>query len=435
MTEDAPPRGRLARAWRLSKLGARLGATQARVALTGSTDHAVHEHLASVLEAELGAMKGVPTKVGQMLSYLDGLIPEAQAPIYQRLLSSLRTRSNPAPPGACEALFAAQFGAPPSKTFEDFEPNPIAAGSIGQVYRARLDGQRVAVKIQYPGIRDIGDADLRSLDTILAIVRRILPTIDIGALLHDFEARLREECDYTLEASHQRKFHQRFHADPTWRIPGVIDAFSNDVVLTTQWMDGIDWDEFLREADASERDGVGAALFRLVFDSLLNEDAFHADPHPGNFLFRSASPQGIALLDFGCVQPIDQTSSAAMRRLLSEAVGGNVSEEAALDVFGTTAIDPSTREVVTRLTRQMLEPITSKQPYRFESGFAAALSKDVLDAKTALTPAWIRRQAHWSTASTSIMSLVRVFFGLASIWSALGSEADYRRLTKELLHV
>src|SRR6202007_3054602 len=152
--------------------------------------------------------------------------------------------------------------------FAEFDPNAVAAASIGQVYRARLhDGREVAVKVQYPRVAAAVRADLQNLGLIMRAAQRVAPGIDPAATASELRERISEELDYEHEAQAQRAFARRWRGHPFVVIPEVVTQLSRERVLVTEWVDGIDFNTLKSEPQAT-RDRVGEIVFRFFFGSL-----------------------------------------------------------------------------------------------------------------------------------------------------------------------
>ena len=304
------------RSWssRLLSTG-RIAATAGRLAARrlvraqGAGDGALGEALAR----ELDQMKGMAMKVGQILSYLDGALPEET----HAALRSLQQGTRPVAFTEMRAVIERSLGQPLDDLFEEFGSSPVAAASIGQVYRARHAGQPVAVKVQYPGIAETIEGDFARLGR-LASLASLATAVDGPALVAELRERFVEECDYGQEARHQVAFARAFADDPAVQVPGVIRERSGPGVLTTEWVDGRDFYAFEGEAPPGQRTAAGLIMTRFAYRSLFNLLALNADPHPGNYLFaHDASIAGpvVTFLDFGCVRRFDPAFVEAQREL------------------------------------------------------------------------------------------------------------------------
>jgi len=429
---DDLERSRMRRAMRLSRLGARVALKQGR-RLLSRDDSAVHAELARAVVDELGRLKGLPMKIGQILSYMDGVVPEEYAGVYREILGELRTTSEPMDAETCRAVLVEELGRPPEEAFDRFDPEPMASASIGQVHAATLDGVEVCVKVQYPGIAEATEHDLENIGALMGVMRRLMPTVDTRQMIEDFRTRLAEECDYEREASYQRRFAALYRDDPDLCVPEVVEARSTRRVLTTHRVGGRSLEAFVADATAAQRDRAGRALFRFAFGTLVRHGLFHADPHPGNLLFEADDRGRLCVLDYGCVQPIDAAARDDIASLLRAAIDGRPLAAPARAALGISSMDDATEAAVTRIVERVLEPILAPQPYRFTPGFAKGISRATIEAKQALAPRWLTRRGSFVAEREGVMFVVRNLFGLASIWGTLEARGDFRSLTRTML--
>ncbi len=306
----------------LAAVGARAGASHAvhRARLVTASgerrDQLESEHqlrTAAQVAAALGNMKGALMKIGQMASYLDDGMPE---PV-RAALASLQQDAPPMSAELTAQVVRDELGADPARVFAQWDPEPIAAASIGQVHRAvTQSGLAVAVKVQYPGVDDAIRADLVNTDLLFRALGMMFPGLDPGPLVDELRARLTEELDYGNEAVNQRFFVDAFRGHPNISVPGVIDELSTRRVLTTELAVGSRFAE-VEQWSQTERDLAAEAIYRFVFGSIYRLHAFNGDPHPGNYLFR---PGGhVTFLDFGLVKrylPADVELFESLIRLL-----------------------------------------------------------------------------------------------------------------------
>jgi predicted unusual protein kinase regulating ubiquinone biosynthesis (AarF/ABC1/UbiB family) len=244
----------------------------------------------------LGAMKGVLMKLGQMASYVD----EGLSPSVRRTLSRLQDSVPPMSADLAARVVQEELGLPPERAFARWDPEPIAAASIGQVHRAiTLDGRAVAVKVQYPGIAETIEADLGNVSLLRRMLRLTAPSQDVDGLLAELRERVLEELDYRREARNQRLFARYYDGHPTIRIPGIVGELSTRRVVTSELADGARFAE-LAGWSQEERDLAAETMFRFVFRSLYELHAFNGDPHPGNYLFHGGGR--VTFLDFGLVK-------------------------------------------------------------------------------------------------------------------------------------
>ena len=266
--------------------------------------------LVSQLVEQLGQMRGAAMKVGQMISMveLDGL-PEEQRDEIQQKLAKLRDDIPPVPFARLEKLMRQELGAPLDKVFSDFDERAFAAASIGQVHRARtLDGHDVVVKVQYPGVAEAVETDLRNAMMLLPLVKRLAPGLDAKALANEMRERIGEELDYELEAQNHRRIERMMRRHPFMRVPRVYPDLSTRRVLVSEYVEGERF-EAVRRLDEPQRDRYAEIVFRFFFGLLYRDRIALGDPHPGNYLLR---PDGyVCFLDFGLIRDVDAGRVAA----------------------------------------------------------------------------------------------------------------------------
>jgi predicted unusual protein kinase regulating ubiquinone biosynthesis (AarF/ABC1/UbiB family) len=332
-TEDPPPEakklptGRVARTARVGGLvtgqGARWAGMRAanRVRTPERAAAAEQERAAALISElveQLGRMRGAAMKVGQMISMVefDGLAEEQQDDL-QRKLASLRDDIPPMPFSRLEKLLREELGAPLGKVFSDFDERAFAAASIGQVHRATtFDGDQVVVKVQYPGVAEAVETDLRNAMLLVPLVKRLAPGLDAKGLAAEMRERIGEELDYELEAQNQRRIERLMRGHPFISVPRVYTQLSSRRVLVSEYIDGERF-EAVRQADEPRRDRYGEIVFRFFFGLLYRHRIALGDPHPGNYLFR---PDGrVGFLDFGLLRDIEPARVAA-ESAIAEAV-------------------------------------------------------------------------------------------------------------------
>lgn len=247
---------------------------------------------------ELGNMKGAIMKAGQLI----GFVAEGLPPAAQEALATLQADVPPMSPGLARQVIVEELGDEPERLFLDWEEEPVAAASIGQVHRAVLqDGRRVAVKVQYPGVADAITGDLDNAELLYGMVSALaLKNLDVKALVEELRQRMGDELDYRIEAGCQQEFADRYATHPFIKVPAVVPERSARRVLTSEWVDGQTWAEFEASATEDARQQAGEVLFRFAQGSVHLHGVFNGDPHPGNYRFH---PDGtMTFLDFGLVK-------------------------------------------------------------------------------------------------------------------------------------
>src|SRR3954467_13158209 len=251
----------------------------------------------------LGQMKGAAMKIGQVASFIDlaGMPPEV-SDRFQQKLAELRDSAPKVSFKEMRKVIEEDLEEPLGDAFADFEPEPLAAASIGQVYRAELhDGRRVAVKVQYPGVAGAVRADLQNLGLLLRAAKRMAPGLDTGSVGQEIRERITEELDYEHEAQAQRAIARAWRGHPFIVVPDVVTDMSRERVLVTEWVDGTGF-ETVRQLAQEERDRFGEIVFRFFFGSFYRNGHFSGDPHPGNYLLLDDGR--VAFLDFGLTKRV-----------------------------------------------------------------------------------------------------------------------------------
>lgn len=307
--DNVVPRGRLRRTMPLAGFTARAAGGRLVAGIrekTGSQGavERFHERTAEHYTELLGHSKGALMKAGQILSMFDAdAIGNSGFAPYQKALARLRAEAPPMPAALVHTVLEGELG-PENDCFAEFDDEPIAAASVGQVHRAVLrDGRVVAVKIQYPGVAQAIRDDLANTELLLTFMRLGAAatgmTIDIRAMAAEITARITEEVDYRHEAAMITAFAALLRGHPFIRIPDVIPEASSDRVLTMTYLDGVDW-AAAQNADQDLRNTWAEVIFRFINSGSRHGNLVQVDPHPGNFRF---NPDGtVGCLDFGCVQ-------------------------------------------------------------------------------------------------------------------------------------
>ncbi|MEA2266757.1 MAG: hypothetical protein QOE27_2340, partial [Solirubrobacteraceae bacterium] len=277
--------GRLAAGQAVKQLGTR-AANVARGEEAGraALDRRQVETARQIVTA-LGTMKGAAMKLGQVMSFLDvGLVPPEYREEFQRKLGELRDSAPQVSFKSMRKVIEAEYGESIGEVFAEFDPDPIAAASIGQVYRAVLDdGREVAVKVQYPGVAAAVRSDMQNLGMIMRLMKRVAPGLDARAIAEEIRVRIGEELDYELEASNQRAMARLFRGHPFIFVPEVIGSLSRERVMVTEFIRGRGFEE-LKDAPQEARDRLGEIVFRFYFGCMYRHHQFSGDPHPGNFM-------------------------------------------------------------------------------------------------------------------------------------------------------
>jgi len=291
-----------ARARRYARVGTSVGGVAARMAgqrFLGAPGSRAGNALA--LATALGGLKGPIMKVAQLLA----TIPDAVPPEYASELMKLQSQAPPMGWAFVKRRMSAELGPGWQKKFAEFEHQPAAAASLGQVHRATaLSGEALACKLQYPDMQSAVEADLQQLKLLFTLRKRFDPAIDTSEIGVEIAARLREELDYQREAKHAALYKYMLKDAPAIHVPNVWPELSTGRLLTLDWMEGT---KLLAHKDASQaiRNTLGTAMFTAWWFPFSRFGVIHGDPHLGNYsVFADAKdkPAGINLLDYGCIR-------------------------------------------------------------------------------------------------------------------------------------
>jgi predicted unusual protein kinase regulating ubiquinone biosynthesis (AarF/ABC1/UbiB family) len=290
-----------ARAARYARVGTNVGGVAARFAasrLLGlSLDRGKN---AAELTAALGGLKGPIMKVAQLMATIPDLLP----PEYVEELQKLQSEAPPMGWAFVKRRMTAELGTDWQQKFAAFEHKPAAAASLGQVHRARsTDDKPLAVKLQYPDMQSAVEADLKQLDWLFAIHRRMDPVIDTTEIAKEIAARVREELDYRREAKHAALYGQMLRDVDLVRVPAVWSALSTGRLLTLDWLEGSKLLSY-KSAALAQRNRIGQAMFAAWWFPFSRYGVIHGDPHLGNYTVFGADGEvgGINLLDYGCIR-------------------------------------------------------------------------------------------------------------------------------------
>ena len=246
----------------------------------------------------LGELKGGAMKLGQALSVFEAALPAEIAEPYRATLTRLQESAPPLPARSIHKVLAGDAGEQWRSSFAEFDDQPTAAASIGQVHRAVWhDGRQVAVKIQYPGAGRALMSDFSQLSRFARLLGGLMPGLDVKPLLTELRDRVAEELDYRREAAAQQAFAGFYAGDADICVPRVVCV--SDHVLVSEWLDGIPLAAIIADGTAAQRNRAGTMIIRFLFSGPARVGLLHADPHPGNF--RLLADGRLGVLDFGAV--------------------------------------------------------------------------------------------------------------------------------------
>lgn len=372
---------------------------------------------AEILFRGLSLLKGTALKIAQTLSMELDILPS-------QIRRELEKSYNQAPPinrALVRKIIRNAFGRPPEEIFRSFDACAFAAASLGQVHRARtMDGQDIAVKVQYPGIRTTIVNDIQLLKNLL----RPLDEYEmLLTALKEIEERLLEEIDYGKEAEHAAFFAKHLRFAGIW-IPEVYSQLSTDTVLSTRYVPGLALNEWLQtEKNQGKRDAVAQSLHEMFLQSLYELRCIHADPNPGNFIVDEELR--IGLIDFGCVKRLERGFVENYRKLAGVAAAGD--KENYMQLLKNmqvlkTKIDKTTEEEICRLIYQVgrwFGRLYEKEVFDFRE------NKDFFEESRKLSkPLYQYRK--FVDINPHFIFLDRTRYGLLRIFEQLGARVRFR---------
>jgi predicted unusual protein kinase regulating ubiquinone biosynthesis (AarF/ABC1/UbiB family) len=418
--ERKVPQGRLGRLARFATVGVRTGAGL----LLDRGGDATAKHAAEVL----GTLRGLAAKVGQMASYIDGVVPEAQRDAYESAMKVLFAAAPRSSPEQVRARVEEELGAPIDRLFARWVDEPLASASIGQVHVAELhDGREVAVKVQHPGITRAVESDLANAGFLESVARAMgWDRLDPKRILAVIRQRFREELDYRLEAERISRFADLHAADPHIRVPSLVGSHSTQCVLTTELARGATFDEAC-SSPPEDRRAWARSMWRFVFKGTMVGGMLNADPHPGNYVFH---PEGrVTFLDYGCVQELDPRHQRLARavHLAALARDENAFHRAVATLVG--AKPGPLEEMSVAYTRRCFKPLF-ESPYHITRGYAASLVGGMRDmGRLALT---VKEHEHFAMPPDMVF-INRLQFGFYSVLARMDVEVDYASVERGFL--
>jgi predicted unusual protein kinase regulating ubiquinone biosynthesis (AarF/ABC1/UbiB family) len=369
----------------------------------------------------LGAMKGVMMKLGQMASYVD----DGLSPGVRRTLSRLQDSVPPMSAELAATVVTEELGLPPEQAFARWDPEPIAAASIGQVHRAIThDGQAVAVKVQYPGIAETISADLANVGLLRRMLRITAPNQDVEALVAELRDRITEELDYRREAENQRYLAAYYDGHPTIHVPRIFDELSTRRVVTSELAVGSRFSELAGWSQA-ERDLAAETIYRFVFRSLYEIRAFNGDPHPGNYLFHGGGR--VTFLDFGLVKHFTAAELQPLVHMVRDLCVANDPEafRRSMEEAGFLVPDAplSTDKIVDHMA-VFYETVRRPGRLTITEDYASAVVRRFFDLRSPV--------AAYANVPRSYVILQRINLGMFALLGQLSATADWRAIAEEI---
>jgi predicted unusual protein kinase regulating ubiquinone biosynthesis (AarF/ABC1/UbiB family) len=370
----------------------------------------------------MGDMKGVTMKVGQIVSLMGGA---AVSDAFAERMSTLQASAPPMSPELVRGVFMEDFGQPPANMFRSFDVKPFAAASIGQVHRAELNnGTLVAVKVQYPGVREAISADLANLGTIFNLMSLRASAFDPAPMVEDLKNGISAEMDYVNEATQQGRFNELYDGHPLIKIPRVYPELSSKRVLVQELILGKPF-AAAREMSQGDKDRIAEIIFRFQFGSMHRFGLFQADPHAGNYLLLDDGR--VAFLDFGCIQEFEPQ----LMRNINEVVAGVVTADIERWRQGMEAVG-YVPEGANLTTDELWQQMRVYYTFILNDGvtFTPELAGAMVKQNLAMTgeAGRINRKL---TIPSGVVFIQRITFGFTGLLAGLRATGPWRSITEE----
>jgi len=416
-----------ARVGRYAKVGTNVGGIAAKLAGARLLGFDIdNEKNAAEIAAALGGLKGPLMKVAQLLS----TIPDALPPEYTTALAELQANAPPMGWAFVKRRMRAELGADWQSRFREFGKEPAAAASLGQVHRAvGTDGRDLACKLQYPDMASAVEADLKQLQMLFSLHRRMQPAIDTREIAKEISARVREELDYKREAANMAVYRNVLHDRDDIRVPDVVEELSTKRLLTMGWLEGEPLLTF-KEHSLEERNRIATTMFHAWWHPFSHFGLIHGDPHLGNYTVFSheGAPAGVNLLDYGCVRIFPESFVGGVVDLylgLLEGDDGRV--VAAYERWGFKGLTKELIEILNIWARFIYGPLLTDRVRSIADGVSAAEygRKEAFKVHKAL------KELGPVTVPREFVFMDRAAIGLGGVFLHLRAELNFFRLFNE----
>lgn len=418
------PVGKVSRASRFVKTGAKVGGNylkhySRKLMDRSATREQLDKENAEDIYGSLSELKGSALKVAQMLAMDKNLLPS----VYQDKFSMSQYSVPPLSYPLVVKTFQKYFNCSPNQLFDTFTKNAVNAASIGQVHRATLGDQVLAVKVQYPGVSDSVRSDLKLVKPF-ALRLFGMNEKELDQYMDEVEGKLLEETDYELEVKRSKSISVACQHIPGLVFPKYYEDKSASRVITMDWLEGQHIKEFLATNPSQEiRNMIGQAMWDFYHHQIHNLKEVHADPHPGNFLMRPDGTLGI--IDFGCVKEIPEDFYDAYFRLMSKDLVAR-DEELLPVLYHLNFIYEDDTEKERELYIGLFKEMTMLlgQPFHFDSfDFADNhYFKMIYDLSERLSNMKELRNSKHPRGSRHGLYVNRTYFGLYQLLNALGAK-------------
>lgn len=432
---DSIPTSKVQRAMKVLGTGVKVGGNylshySKSLVSENVSKEALHEKNAETVFQALGEMKGSALKMAQLLSMDEFTLPES----YQKAFQQAQNNAPPLSFPLIQKTFRSQFGKDVEDLFDSFSRQAVHAASIGQVHKASREGKQLAVKVQYPGVADSIESDLKLVRPIIQKAMNI-GSKELDFYIQEVQATLVEETDYEHELTVSEQMREKCAGVANVLIPNYYKDWSSARVLTMDWVDGkllMDW--LAQDPTLEEKQQVAQAIWDVFLYQISELQMVHADPHPGNFI---VTPEGqLCLIDFGCVKRIaDDFYQAFFRLLQHDLLDDRDALKAVLEElhFFNEKDTPADREFMFDFLQHSLKLIAAPfQADTFHFGDPAYM-KQLYGQGEEVTKEIRKRRMNTARGPKEGIYLLRTFYGLYMILAKIGVPVTLRYDLKEKL--
>jgi len=377
------------------------------------------------LTNQLANLRGAAMKLGQMLS-MDA--SEMLPPELAEILSRLRADAQYMPQKQLLKVLAKQYGSDWEDKFDDFNRQPIAAASIGQVHRATTaDGRDLAIKVQYPGVRESIDSDVDNVASLINLSRLVPKSLDIGPMLAEAKLQLHQEADYEQEAAYLKRFGKLLKNEPDFQVPALHKDLTTGHILAMSFIDSVPI-ESMETAPQKERNRIIKLLFSLTLRELFEYRLMQTDPNFANYRYCHKTGK-LVLLDFGATRAIPKRVANQYRKLVIAGMAGDrqAAQKAAIKIglFDDSAQDHH-QEAIMDMFEMAMAPLREKGPIDFADN---SIAQDLRDEGMRFAAA----RDFWHVPPVDTVFIHRKFGGVYMLANRLKAKVDVGALLKDYI--
>lgn len=409
---------------RMARTSGAVGGIAARIAgerVFGiKTDQAKH---AEDLKALLGGLKGPMMKVAQFLS----TVPDALPPEYAKQLAELQANAPPMGWPFVRRRMSGEMGPDWESKFQSFSREAVAAASLGQVHRAVLpDGRDVAVKLQYPDMPSVIEADLRQVKMAMAVYRRMDNAIIQDDIFVELSERFREELDYQREAAQIRLYRLMLADVPDVNVPEPVERYTTTRMLTMTWLKGQGFRDWMAADPSQEaRNDLATALFRAWYIPFYRYGVIHGDPHLGNYQVSESG--GLNLLDYGSIRVFPPKFVSGVLELYNAVREADEARARhAYDIWGFKGITDEQVAVLNEWAKFLYQPLIEDRVRPIQVGQGTEFGREVAQK----VHAGLQRTGGVRPPREFVL-MDRSAIGLGAVFMRLGAELNWCRLFQE----